>query len=231
MKKIYLNTLFLLVFTSYGYNSYAVDINPKKASNLKSHEFGELVKSYMLNGSNATKWNYNTNSQNIVWDTSIDWNSYSKEYDKSGYIRINFDNYKLPESSYENTKKVRSEAAWTVIYSGSSNKNVNRVIFNHNEAAMISISENERIQPFNSLIKQGITYKPVCLYKLTGGNYDIAYELSAANKKDAYLIQGSSEGSGGLTTSYVLFSEKGDMSKYFVESNNLDDSNSNCLVL
>jgi hypothetical protein len=47
MKKIYLKVLFLLVSTFYSYNSYAVDINPKKASNLKSYEFGELVKSYM----------------------------------------------------------------------------------------------------------------------------------------------------------------------------------------
>jgi hypothetical protein len=185
----------------------------------------------MLNESGTTKWNYDTNSQNIVWDTGIDWNSYSKEYERSGYIRINFDNYKLPESSYGNTKKVRSEAAWTVIYSGNNNKNVNRVIFNHSKAEMISISENERIQPFKSFIKQGITYKPVCLYKLIGGNYEISYKLSAAKKKDAYLIQGSSEGSGGLMTSYALFSRKEDMSKFFVESNSLDDSNSNCLVL
>lgn len=233
MNKYYLNTLCLLVPIFYSYNSYAVDVNPKKASNLKSYEFGELVKSYMPNRNSATKWTYDTNGQNIVWDTGIDWNSYSKEYDKSGYIRINFDNYKLPESSFENTKKVRSEAAWAVTYSGSSNKNVNRVNFDHGETAgMLSISENERVKPFKSLIKEGITYKPVCLYKMEAGdNYSIAYELSAANKKDAYLIQTSSEGSGGLSIFYSLFYQKEDMSKYFIEFHELDDFNHSCLVL
>lgn len=233
MKKVYLNILCLLVLTSYSYNSYAVDVNPKKTSNLKSYEFGELIKSYMLNNSSSTKWNYNTNSQNIVWDTGIDWNSYSREYDKSGYIRINFDNYKLPESSFENTKKVRSEAAWAVTYSGNSNKNVNRVNFDHGETAgMLTISENERVKPFKSLIKEGITYKPVCLYKMEAGdNYSIAYELSAENKKDAYLIQTSSEGSGGLSIFYSLFYQKEDMSKYFKAFHELDDFNHSCLVL
>lgn len=220
-----------MVITSYSYNSYAVDVNPKKASSLKSYEFGELVKSYMLDNSSITKWNYNTNSQNIVWDTSIDWNIYSKKYDKSGYIRINFDNYKLPESSYENTKKVRSEAAWEIQYSGESNKNVNQIsLTNTGTAGMFSIAENERVQPFNSLIKQSITYKPVCLHRIFGGNYSIAYELSAANKKSAYLIQNAGEGSGGLSISYDIFHNKNDMYRYFIEYNDLDDRNSNCLI-
>lgn len=233
MKKAHLNILCLVMLIPYSYNSYAVDVNPKKASNLKSYEFGELVKSYMSNNSGASKWNYNTNSQSIVWDTGIDWNSYSKEYDKSGYVRINFDNYKLPETAFENTKKARSEAAWTVTYSGNSNKEVNRVSFNHGETAgMISIAENERVKPFKSLIKEGITYKPVCLYKMEAGdNYSIAYELSAANRKDAYLIQTSSSGSGGLSIFYDLFYQKQDMSKYFKAFHDLEDFNKNCLVL
>lgn len=54
MKKVCLNILFLLALTSH---SYAADVNPKKASNLKSYEFGELVKIYMPNNSSSTKWN------------------------------------------------------------------------------------------------------------------------------------------------------------------------------
>jgi len=230
VKKVYLKVLFLLVITSYSYNGYAVDVNPKKASSLKSYEFGELVKSYMLNSSSITKWNYNTNSQNIVWDTDNLANSDSGYY-KQGYIRINFNNYKLPESSYKNTKKVRAEAAWEIQYSGDSNKNVNQIsLTNTGTAGMFSIAENERVQPFNSLIKQSITYKPVCLHRIFGGNYSIAYELSAANKKSAYLIQNAGEGSGGLSISYDIFHNKNDMYRYFIEYNDLDDRNSNCLI-
>ncbi len=232
MKKTRLNILCLLALTSYTYQSYGADVNPQKASSLNSYEFGELVKSYMPNIHNPTKWNYSTNSRNIIWDKNIEWNNYNKMYEKSGYIRINFDKYKLPESYYQNSKKVRSEAAWTVVYKGVSNKSVSEVVFHHGDtAAMISISENERIQPFNSLMKQGIIYKPVCLYKITGGNYSIAYELSVANKKDTYLIQSVSEGSGGLSTSYQLFYNKDDMSKDFKESHDLEYSSGNCLVL
>ena len=35
MKKAHLNILCLVMLISYSYNSYAVDVNPKKASNLK----------------------------------------------------------------------------------------------------------------------------------------------------------------------------------------------------
>lgn len=232
MNKVHLNILCSLLLISYSYQSYAADVNPQKASNLNSYEFGELVKSYMPNINTSTNWNYNTNNRNIFWDTGVDWNSYTKKYEKMGYIRINFDKYKLAESEFENNKKVRSEAAWTVIYYGVNNKNVNQVSFNHSEiAGMLSISENERVEPFNSLIKQGITYQPVCLYKIAGGNHSIAYELSAANKKNTYLIQSASAGSGGLSVSYDLFYDKEDMSKDFNQAHDLDDYNNNCLTL
>lgn len=186
----------------------------------------------MLNKNSATKWTYNTNGQNIIWNTGIDWNSHSKEYEKSGYIRINFDNYKLLESTFENTKKVRSEAAWKIEYVGDSNKSVNQIsLTNTGTAGMFSIAENEKVQPFNSFMKQNITYKPVCLHKMFGGNYSIAYELSAANKKNAYMIQNAAEGSGGLSISYDIFHNKNDMHKSFIEYNDLDDYNNNCLVL
>lgn len=229
MNKVHSNILCSLVLIFYSYQSYAVDVNPLKASKLNSYEFGELVKNYMPNINTPTNWNYNTNNQNIVWDTGIEWNSYTQRYEKEGYIRINFDKYKLSESEYKNNKRVRSEAAWTVTYYGVNNKNVNQVSFDHSKiAGMLSSSESERAQPFNSLIRQGITYKPVCLYKIDSGNYSIGYELSAANKKDTYLTQGASAGSGGLSVSYDLFYDKEDMFKSF-EVYGLDTSNSNCL--
>ena len=144
-------------------------------------------------------------------------------------IRINFDNYSLQESSYNNPNS-KAEAAWGVIYYGASTKNVDMISINHSEVAgMLSIDENEKVKPFNSLIEKNILYKPVCLYKMTGGNYSIAYELSSPNKKDIYLLETNSEGSGGLSTFYDLFNEKEKLHEYFFD---VSDKNENaCLII
>lgn len=219
MKKVYLNVLFLLAITSYSYNSYAVDVEPKKASHLKSSDFGELVKNYMPNTNSSTSWNYKTNGPNIFWGTGIELNKDDKddkEYQKSGYLRLTFDSFTLKESSYNNPKSVLSEAAWDITYNGKNKKDVSRISIDHQTTAiMISDIDNKRIEPFKSLIKQNIIYKPVCFYKIDSANYSIAYNLTSPNKKPIYLVYSTSAGSSGYSTSYDLFLEKNAMYDYF----------------
>lgn len=228
MKKNYaLPLLFILI--CYSHNANAVDVYPKQANSLKSYEFGQFVKDYMPNANAPKAWSFNTNDSKIIWDKGIERNEYTKQFQKNGYIRINFDNYSLQESSYNNPNS-KAEAAWGISYYGDNTKNVDTISINHSEAAgMLSISENGKVKPFHSLIKNAIVYKPVCLYKMFGGNYSIAYELSSPDKKNIYLLETNSEGSGGLSTFYDLFDNKEKLLEYFFD---VSDKNENaCLII
>ena len=228
MKNSYaLPLLFILI--CYSHNANAGDVYPKQANSLNSYEFGQFVKDYMPNANASNSWSFSTNDSKIIWDKGIERNEYTRQFQKNGYIRINFDNYSLKESPYNNPNS-KAEAAWGISYYGDNTKNVDMISINHSEAAgMLSTDENEKVKPFNSLIEKNILYKPVCLYKMTGGNYSIAYELSSPNKKNIYLLETNSEGSGGLSTFYDLFNEKEKLHEYFFD---VSDKNENaCLII
>lgn len=217
------NLKYILFFTSisFTHSALALNVYPPEASNLKSIEFGQLVKSYMPNTTSRSPWSFQTNNNNIYWNSSLEWNNYVKKYQKSGNIRINFDGFTLKASPY-NTKTL-SEAAWGITYSGNNKNNVDSIYISHaTTAGMNSIKDNQRLTPFKSLINQNITYKPICFYKMIGANYSIAYELTAPNKRSLYLVQGLSEGSGGLSTYYELYLNKKDVVNEFNELNDSD---------
>lgn len=228
MKNIYILPL-MSILSCYSYTANAVDVYPKKANKLQSYEFGQLIKDYMPNTGDSKAWVFNTNNSNIFWDRDITKNEYMNKFEKEGYIRINFDGFTLKESSYNNPNS-RSEASWGITYYGDNIKNVDIINIEHSlTAGMINTVENEKIKPFKSLIKEGITYKPVCFYKMTGANYSIAYELSSPNRKEIYLVETNSSGSGGLSTFYDLFDDK---KKMYAEFNNTINKTENlCLPI
>ena len=214
-----LKYILFLTSISFTHSALALNVYPPEANKLKSIEFGELVKSYMPNTNSQSPWNFQTNN-NIYWQSSPEWNNYVKKYQKSGYIRINFNNFTLKASPY-NTQNI-SEAAWDIMYSGNNKKNVDSIYISHaTTAGMNSVKDNQRLTPFKSLINQNITYKPICFSKMIGANYSIAYELSAPNKRSLYLVQGVAEGSGGMSTFYELYLNKKDIENDF---NKLDDT-------
>lgn len=215
-----------LTSISFTHSALALNVYPSEASKLKSIEFGELVKSYMPDTNSHSPWSFQTNNNNIYWSSAPEWNNYVKKFQKSGYVRINFDGFTLKASPY-NTQTL-SEAAWDIMYSGNNKNNVDSIYISHaTTAGMNSIKDNQRLAPFDSLINQNIIYKPICFYKMIGANYSIAYELSAPNKRNLYLVQGLSEGSGGLSTYYELYLNKKDVENEF---NELNDMNTNvCL--
>lgn len=213
---------YILFFTSlsFTHSALALNVYPPEARSLKSTEFGQLVKSYMPNTNSRSPWNFQTNSNNIYWDSSPEWNNYVKKYQKSGYSRINFKGFTLKASPYKT--QTLSEAAWGIMYSGNNTRNVDSIYISHaTTAGMNSIKDNQRLTPFDSLINQNITYKPICFSKMIGANYSIAYELSAPNKRSLYLVQGVAEGSGGMSTFYELYLNKKDIENDF---NKLDDT-------
>ncbi|WP_169392774.1 MULTISPECIES: hypothetical protein [Psychrobacter] len=209
---------------------FAENVIPKGASNLPSLEFGALVKTYMIDSTSKSTWNFSTNSQNILWDSGISWNTNTKKYEKDGFVRLQFDGFKLKESAYDNPKKVRPEAAWNINYSGTNKSNVNQITIEHFLGGFLSSTDEIEIPAIQSLTKYNINYHPVCIHKYIFGNYSTAYKLSVLKKKDIYLLSTvSTGGSGNLSVSYILFPNKKDFLDYFYDFTDTDDDSSNCI--
>ena len=221
----------LCVSIVFGSQATAADVNPKKASNLKSIEFGELVKSYMINANSDSKWNFDRNSSNIVWDSKVKYDLTNSNYKRSGYIRLNFDGITQKETKFENPKKVMSEAAWDIEYIADTKNQVELISLGNDVAGLII--NHDQFEPFKSFIKQGITYKPVCFHKYDATNYSAAYQLLVAGKKPLYLIHLESAGAGGKgnTPSYDLFLNPDDLHKNFDTGFLEEDVSKYCLYL
>lgn len=209
---------------------FAENVIPKGASNLPSLEFGALVKTYMIDSNSKSAWNFSTNSQNIIWNSGITWNNDTKKYEKEGFVRLQFDEFKLKEDAYNNPKKVRPEAAWNINYSGKNKSDVNQITIEHFLGGFLSRTDVIETPAIKSLTNYNINYQPVCIYKLGFGNYSTAYKLSTLKKKDSYLLLNIATGvSGNLSISYNLFPNKKDFLDYFYDLADTDDDSSNCI--
>ncbi|WP_227677422.1 hypothetical protein [Psychrobacter ciconiae] len=211
-------------------SAFAENVIPKGASNLPSLEFGALVKTYMIDSTSKSSWNFSTNSQNILWDSGVTWKNDTRKYEKDGFVRLQFDGFKLKEDTYNNPKKVRPEAAWNINYSGKNKSDVSQITIEHFLGGFLSDTDEIEIPAIQSLTKYNINYQPVCIYKLGFGNYSTAYKLSTLKKKDIYLLSTIATGvSGNLSISYNLFPNKKDFLDYFYDFTDTDEDSSNCI--
>lgn len=197
--------LFVSLFsTTIAYSSTTPNV-PRVAKNYPTTELSSWINQYISH----PDWSFTTDSNKIIWQNKVHWDSDQKSYMRNGLARVNIGNYIVRDKEEVNGHFVKSnsELLWNVEYKS---KNASGPVESISIYPNIMMSETE-ISKFNilkSLPKYDISKRKVCNQNLGYGNYSDLYELSKSNLSKIYLEITHSAGSGGESIDYSLYKNK-----------------------
>lgn len=186
----------------------ATPIHPQEAENLKSYEFGELVKLFMQDDNSESdniNWDFNSENPDFVWITdgveNMELNESTIFY-RTAIIRMNILGV-YPEI----LGKRKKELAWEIDYRAPSDTRfgVNSIsITPYKFACFGNLGSNCILEPFKSLEASNISYQKICRDNLSAASFTESYKLTVKDKKPIYLEYIYSSGSGGEGTFFEL---------------------------
>lgn len=194
-------------------SNYAKSVYPKTAEKIKPLELGEAILLFMPeNSSKSVNWDFRENAA-IVWNTegyeAENMGSNETLSFRDGLMRIEV----LGKKSHV-LKKNKYELAWTVRYSSHANPrfgietiSLSPGILHTNEYCFGTLYDGCSFELYPSLKKIGISATQVCKTSKSQPHI-VGYELSYSGKSTTYVRIEDDFGSGGQTSSVVLFFKK-----------------------
>lgn len=209
MQYISFLTIFLLSTVSFFAKADEVNFHKLKSSDFV--ELGSFIKLFMPNssdGDDSPDWFVGTDNEGlpILWKT-IGVDSSSVTEIKKFYFRDALALIKVNGSIMKTLKTQAELLTWDIKVIGDWDRSPSYANFNPNLDCFGSLGSGCEYDLLKALAVSDIDFKLVCEYRFrinTTVEYAKIYRVSSKNKKDAYIQEAHTEGSGGGSTMVTL---------------------------